>query len=102
MGEIKLKNNQYIIERTGPIRTTRKLSLTDQYAPENVKDEFEKYIKKEIINELLCEYEGGIQDGEMYVLTYEKSVDKTVEPNCYRYEMRIAPITRVSEKDLEN
>lgn len=99
---MKLKDNQYIIERTGPIRTTRKLSFTDQYAPENVRDEFEKYIKKEIVDELLCEYEGGIQAGEMYVLTYEKSVDKTVDPNCYRYEMRIAPITRISDKDLEN
>ena len=98
---MKLKDNQYIIERTGPIRTTRKLSLTDQYAPENVRDEFEKYIKKEIIDELLCEYEGGIEAGEMYVLTYEKRKDKSVEPNCYQYEMRIAPITRVSENDLD-
>ena len=99
---MKLKDNQYIIERTGPIRTTRKLILEDQLESYADKDRFENYIKKQIIDELLCEYEGGIQDGERYVLTYEKSVDKTVDPNCYRYEMRIAPITRISEKDLEN
>ena len=100
---MKLKENQYIIERTGPIRTTRKLVTEEQLSEhKEYKEKFESYLKREIINELLCEYEGGIQDGEMYVLTYEKSIDKTVEPNCYRYEMRIAPITRVSEKDLEN
>ena len=99
---MKLKDNQYIIERTGPIRTTRKLMLEDQLESYADKDKFENYTKKEIIDELLCEYEGGIQDGEMYVLTYEKSVDKTVDPNCYRYQMRIAPISRISEKDLEN
>ena len=99
---MKLKDNQYIIERTGPIRTTRKLIFEDQLDFYADKDRFENYIKKQIIDELLCEYEGGIQAGEMYVLTYEKSVDKTVDLNGYRYEMRIAPITRISDKDLEN
>lgn len=99
---MQLKENQYIIERTGPIRTTRKLILEDQLDFYADKDRFENYIKKQIIDELLCEYEDGIQDGEMYVLTYEKRVDKTVEPKCYQYEMRIAPITRISEKDLDN
>lgn len=100
---MKLKDNQYIIERTGPIRTTKKLVTEEQLSEhKEYKEKFESYLKREIVNELLCEYEGGIQTGEMYVLTYEKSVDKTVDPNGYRYEMRIAPITRISEKDLEN
>ena len=44
-----LKDNQYIIERTGPIRTTRKLMLEDQLDSYADKDRFENYIKKEII-----------------------------------------------------
>ena len=45
---MKLKENQYLIERIGPIRTTRKSILEDQLDFYADRDRFENYIKKQI------------------------------------------------------
>ena len=91
----------YIIEKVGSQRNSSKLVTADAYEHAILDiDKVDNYIKHSLANELLVEYEGGVKDGTLYLLMYDKIKTNDPIPGSYRYELRIVPVDRVNPRDL--
>ena len=96
---IDLNNIKYkVVELTGDLKCTQKYLSDNEAYDQTHKDILEKYILRNLVNELLVEYEGGIESDCTYLLKYEKSKAKDVD-GLSKYRLSVIPVKIVSDFD---
>lgn len=92
----------YIVEKVDKQRNSIQVISAEEYNTIGSidKEKFESYIKRDLTDKLLVEYEGGIKEGELYLMMYDKVKTDYPFPETYNYELRIVPINRINPLNL--
>ena len=92
----------YIVEKVGKQRNNVQVVSAEEYSTVGIdKEKFESYIKRNLADKLLIDYEGGIKEGELYLMMYDKVKTDYPFPETCSYELRIVPVNRINPLDLK-
>ena len=89
-----MDTKQYIIEQAAETRYTSEIVLNESCC---YYKELSKRVVKGMVNKLLVDYEGGIQEDCFYLLNLkkEKYSEDAFDINGFKYTLRLTPVKKV-------